>query len=98
MPGGAANAALELLSRGVAMRYAKEGVLAYVITPGVVRTRLSEQSAATLGGEDKVTATLAMGEWVPPDDIGYMVAFLSTGKVRHLTGATLDINGATYVR
>jgi NAD(P)-dependent dehydrogenase (short-subunit alcohol dehydrogenase family) len=59
---------------------------------------MSEDFAATQGGEDKVTATLAMGEWVPPSDIGELVAFLATGKVRHLTGATIDVNGASYVR
>jgi NAD(P)-dependent dehydrogenase (short-subunit alcohol dehydrogenase family) len=59
---------------------------------------MSEDFAALQGGEEKVTATLAMGEWVPPADIGEIVAFLVTGKARHLTGATLDVNGASYVR
>jgi len=45
-----------------------------------------------------VTATLAMGEWVPPDELAELIVFLSSGKVRHLTGATLDVNGASYVR
>jgi NAD(P)-dependent dehydrogenase (short-subunit alcohol dehydrogenase family) len=74
-------------------------VLAYVIAPGVVRTRMSEEFAATLGGgEDAVTAGLAMGEWVPPTELADLVAFLSTGSCRHLSGATLDVNGATYFR
>ena len=60
---------------------------------------MSEEFAATQpGGEAAVTQSLAMKEWVPPREIGELVAFLSTGRVRHLTGATLDINGATYVR
>ncbi len=68
------------------------------MAPGVVRTRMSESFAATQGGEAPVTASLAMGEWVPPSDIGELVAFLASGRCRHLTGATLDVNGATYVR
>jgi NAD(P)-dependent dehydrogenase (short-subunit alcohol dehydrogenase family) len=94
----ASKAAIRAAMQTIARGYAKDRVLAYIIAPGVVRTRLSEQSAATLGGEQAVTATLAMGEWVPPEEIGYLVAFLATGRVRHLTGATLDINGASYVR
>ena len=39
-----------------------------------------------------------MGEWVPPEEIGELVTFLATGTVRHLSGATLDINGASYIR
>jgi len=94
----ASKAAIRAATQTIARGYAKNNILAYVIAPGVVRTRLSVASAATLGGEQAVTSTLAMGEWVPPEEIGYMVAFLATGTVRHLTGATLDINGASYVR
>jgi NAD(P)-dependent dehydrogenase (short-subunit alcohol dehydrogenase family) len=94
----ASKAAIKAATQTVARGYAKEGVLAYVVAPGVVRTRLSESFAATQGGEEAVTAGLVMGEWVPPDDIGHLVAFLATGKSRHLTGATLDVNGATYIR
>jgi NAD(P)-dependent dehydrogenase (short-subunit alcohol dehydrogenase family) len=94
----ASKAAVRAATQTVARGYAKDNVLAYVISPGVVRTRLSEQSAATLGGKQAVSATLAMGEWVPPEEIGILVAFLATGRVRHLTGATLDVNGASYIR
>jgi NAD(P)-dependent dehydrogenase (short-subunit alcohol dehydrogenase family) len=73
-------------------------VLSYVIAPGIVRAGMSLEFARTLGDEGGITAGLQMGEWVPPDDIGHLVAFLATGKARHLTGATLDVNGATYVR
>jgi NAD(P)-dependent dehydrogenase (short-subunit alcohol dehydrogenase family) len=59
---------------------------------------MSELSAARMGGEDAVTATLAMGEWVPPREIGELTAFLASGTVSHLSGATLDVNGASYIR
>ena len=68
------------------------------MTPGVVRTQLSEIASAATGGEAAVTATLAMGEWVPPSDIANLVMFLASGTCRHLTGATLDVNGASYIR
>lgn len=94
----ASKAAVKVAAQTIARAYAKDGILSYVVAPGVVRTRMSDDAAALQGGEDKVTATLAMGEWVPPDEIGHLVAFLATGRVRHLTGATIDVNGATYVR
>ena len=95
---GASKAAIRSFTQSIARGYSKENILAYVIAPGVVRTRLSEQFAATQGGEEKVSAGLAMGEWVPPAEIGELVAFLAAGRVRHLSGATLDVNGASYVR
>lgn len=94
----ATKAAITAATKTVARGYARRGVLAYAIAPGVVRTRMSEESAATTGGEAAVTAALAMGEWVPPEEVAELVVFLASGRCRHLTGATLDVNGASYLR
>ena len=69
-----------------------------MISPGLVRTPLTEISARFRGGEDAVRKILPLGDMVPPAEVGELIAFLATGTVRHLTGATLDINGAAYVR
>ena len=95
---GASKGAIHAATKTVARAYARDGILAYTIAPGVVRTRLSEQFAATAGGEQQITNALAMGEWVPPAEIADLVAFLATGKARQLSGATLDVNGASYIR
>lgn len=102
MPDGLAyastKAGITAFTKTIARAYAKRGLLAYCVAPGVVRTRMSEDSAAVLGGEAAVTNGLAMGEWVPPEEVAEVVAFLAEGRVRHLTGATIDVNGASYVR
>jgi NAD(P)-dependent dehydrogenase (short-subunit alcohol dehydrogenase family) len=67
----ASKAAVKAAAQTIARGYAAQNILSYVISPGIVRTRMSEEFAASQP---------------------------ATGKVRHLTGATLDINGATYVR
>jgi NAD(P)-dependent dehydrogenase (short-subunit alcohol dehydrogenase family) len=94
----ASKAAIKAAAQTVARHYAKAGVLSYVVAPGVVRTKMSMDAAAIAGGEEKVTAGLAMGEWVPPEELAELVAYLATGRARHLSGATLDVNGASYVR
>ncbi|MEO0384443.1 MAG: SDR family oxidoreductase [Pseudomonadota bacterium] len=94
----ASKAAISAATKTVARNYAAQGILAYVIAPGVVRTQMSINSAAKVGGEAAVTATLPMGEWVPPEDIAETAVFLATGRARHLTGATIDLNGAAYIR
>ncbi len=95
---GASKAAIHAATKTVARAYAREGILAYTIAPGVVGTRLSEQFASTQGGREAVTSGLTMGEWVPPEEIAELVTFLASGRARHLSGATLDVNGASYVR
>jgi len=94
----ASKAALASLTQTVARNYAAQGILAHVVAPGIVRTRLSEASAAARGGIEAVNAALAMGEMVPPEEVAELIAYLATGTCRHLTGATLDVNGASNVR
>ena len=94
----ASKAAIKAATQTIARAHAADGVLAYVVAPGIVRTRMSEVSARRLGGEEAVTAGLAMREWVPPSELGDLICYLATGRCRHLTGATLDVNGASYIR
>ena len=94
----ASKAAVKAMTQTVASSFAKAGIYAYIISPGIVKTRMADLAAVVRGGEEKMKAALAMGELVPPDEVGELAVFLATGKCRHLTGATIDINGASYVR
>jgi NAD(P)-dependent dehydrogenase (short-subunit alcohol dehydrogenase family) len=94
----ASKGAVKALVNTIARNHAKDGVLAYLIAPGVVATQMSVDAAARQGGAEKVTASLAMREWVPPTEIGELVVFLASGRQRHLSGATFDVNGASYIR
>ena len=94
----ASKGAVKALTQTLARAHAREGVLAYIVAPGVVATQMSLDAAGAQGGTDAVSATLAMGEWVPPHELADLVTFLASGRARHLTGATLDVNGASYVR
>jgi NAD(P)-dependent dehydrogenase (short-subunit alcohol dehydrogenase family) len=94
----ASKAAVKALTQTVASSYAKQHIYAYIISPGIVKTRMADLAAVARGGEEKMKAALAMGELVPPNEIGELAVFLASGKCRHLTGATIDINGASYVR
>lgn len=94
----ASKGAVKAVAQSIARGYAKDRIYTYIIAPGIVRTKMSVDFANLQGGEEQVTQTLAMGEWVPPEEIGRLIAFLASGKVRHLSGATLDVNGASYIR
>ena len=73
-------------------------MLAYVIAPGLVHTKMAETFVRSQGGEAKLFQGPPMCEYADPDQIGSPVAFLASGKARHLSGATLDVNGACYIR
>lgn len=94
----ASKGAIKAVAQSVARGYAKDKIYTYIIAPGIVRTKMSVDFAELQGGEDAVTATLAMGEWVPPDELGELITFLAEGTMPQLSGATLDVNGASYIR
>lgn len=90
---GAAKGGLLSLTKGIARGFGHEGVLAYAVAPGWVDTGLASGEI-----DDEAIADLPLREVTPPEDVAELVAFLVSGRSRHLTGATLDITGADYVR
>lgn len=94
----ASKAALHNFTQSIARNHTKDGVLAYIVAPGIVATPMAEISAAARGGIDAVNAMLPLGEMVPPREVADLVAYLASGTVRHLAGATLDVNGAANIR
>ena len=93
----ASKGGLQTLTRNIARAYAADNVLAYAIAPGFVRTEMAESFIA-VHGEAAATHDIPLGELPAPEEVANVAAFLATGKARHTTGATIDINGASYVR
>lgn len=90
---GAAKGGLLSLTKGIARGFGHQGVLAYAVAPGWVDTGLAAGAI-----DDAALAALPLREVTPPEDVAELVAFLISGRSRHLTGATFDITGADYVR
>ncbi|CAN5913901.1 SDR family oxidoreductase [soil metagenome] len=103
MPGGAANAALMLVSAGMAVAYAPRGVRVNAVNPGLtLTTRLQEGLAvdAKAQGIDmdealkRATARLPLGRIATPEEIANAVVFLASSKASYITGAILAMDGA----
>lgn len=94
----ASKAAMAAATKTIARSYARSNILAYCVAPGPVDTEMTRRSALNQGGLDSVRAALSIGDIIPPQEIAEIVSFLASGVARHLTGATLDVNGATYIR
>ncbi|AFZ66308.1 SDR family NAD(P)-dependent oxidoreductase [Deinococcus peraridilitoris] len=92
----ASKGAVVALTRSIARGYAREGVLAYAVAPGWVRTEMAEAYLREHAAD--IARDIPLGDVAPPQEVGNVVAFLASGLARHMTGATLDINGASYVR
>lgn len=97
MPYAASKGGVIALTRSIARGFAKDDILAFAIAPGFVHTeRIAEIMQER--GADYVTRDIPMGAPASPQDVANTIAFLASGLAPHMTGATLDINGASYVR
>ncbi|MCO7596778.1 MULTISPECIES: SDR family NAD(P)-dependent oxidoreductase [Pseudomonas] len=97
LPYGASKAALINLTKSLARSVAGEGVVAVAIAPGWVRTDMAERFVAQFG-EAAATADIPVGCMASPEEIAELVAFTLRPSQVSLNGATLDVNGGSYIR
>jgi 3-oxoacyl-[acyl-carrier protein] reductase len=93
----AAKAGVVAMTKTIARQYGRRGVTAFAVAPGFVDTPFNAPAVAEHGMEMFVNDT-ALGEVAQPEDVANVIAFLASGKARHATGATIDVNSASYVR
>jgi 3-oxoacyl-[acyl-carrier protein] reductase len=85
------------MTKSIARGYAAEGVLAFGVCPGFTMTGMAEDYLASRGGE-KLLADIPLGRVATTDEVGVTAAWLALEAPASMTGAILDINGASFVR
>ncbi len=93
----AAKAGIVAMTKTIARQYGRDGITAFGVAPGFVNTSFNDPLVAEYGLEFFADDT-ALGEVAEPQDLANVVVFLASGLARHATGATVDVNGASYVR
>jgi NAD(P)-dependent dehydrogenase (short-subunit alcohol dehydrogenase family) len=93
----ASKAGMVAMTKTIARGYAGEGILAFAICPGFTMTGMAEEYLSSRGG-DKLLADIPLGRVAEPDEVATTVRFLALEAPASMTGAVLDINGASYVR
>jgi 3-oxoacyl-[acyl-carrier protein] reductase len=93
---GASKAALVNLTKSIARSCAKDGIVAIAIAPGFIRTEMAAADLETR--EDELAAEVPMGYVGDPEEVASIVAFFASGAANYANGATIDVNGGSYVR
>ncbi|CAN5370756.1 SDR family oxidoreductase [soil metagenome] len=93
----ASKAGMVAMTKSIARGYAAEGILAFAICPGFTMTGMAEDYLASRGG-DKLLADIPLGRVADPAEIATAARFLALEAPASMTGAVVDINGASYVR
>jgi len=93
----ASKAGMIGMTKSIARGYAAEGILCFAICPGFVMTGMAEDYLASRGG-DKLLADIPLGRVATPEEVAGAAAYLALEAPASMTGAVLDINGASFVR
>lgn len=93
----ASKAGMVAMTKTIARGYAGAGILAFAVCPGFTMTGMAEDYLASRGG-DKLLADIPLGRVADPAEIADTVTWLALQAPPSMTGAVIDVNGASYVR
>jgi len=93
----ASKAGMVAMTKSIARGYAREGILAFAVCPGFTMTDMAEDYLSSREGE-AVIADIPLGRVAGPEEVARVCAFLALEAPASMTGAVVDVNGASYVR
>lgn len=93
----ASKAGMVAMTKSIARGFAARGALAFAVCPGFTMTGMADDYLASRGGP-ALLADIPLGRVADPEEVAAAVAFLALEAPASMTGAVLDINGASYVR
>ena len=93
----ASKAGMVAMTKTIARAYAREDILAFAICPGFTMTGMADDYLESRGG-DTLLADIPLGRVAEPAEVAAAAKFLALDAPPSMTGAVLDVNGASYVR
>lgn len=89
----ASKAGVVMLSRQVAFEWGPRGVRSNVVSPGLVRTPMSEAFYQSPGVLERREAVVPLRRVGTPADIADVVLFLASDRARYVTGQEIVVDG-----
>ena len=83
------------LTKTIARGLGPNNIRCFAIAPGWVETDMAPSDPA---GKAEALRDVPLGRMAAPSEIGALAAFLLSDLCTSATGATFDVNGASYVR
>ncbi|MGE0745080.1 MAG: SDR family NAD(P)-dependent oxidoreductase [Rhodospirillales bacterium] len=94
MPGGSVNAAVNLLTKGLATDYATRGVRVNAVSPGPIASpRQDQMIAAGMGGAEGPAKAIPMRRLGRAEEVADAVLFLASDRASYITGTILQVDG-----
>jgi len=93
----AAKGGMVAMHKTIARGFAKEGILSFAVTPGFTDTAMADDYLESRGGPG-LLADIPLGRVAEPEEIADTIAFCALDAPPSMTGAVIDVNGASFVR
>jgi NAD(P)-dependent dehydrogenase (short-subunit alcohol dehydrogenase family) len=87
------KAGVVMLSRQIAFEWGPRGVRSNAVSPGLVRTPMSEAFYQAPGVLERREATVPLRRVATPADIADVVVFLASERARYVTGQEIVVDG-----
>ena len=94
---GASKAGLNSLGQSMARALGRHGIYVTTVAPGFVETDMAAPFLEGPGG-DAIRAQSPLNRAATPEEVARVVVFLAGPGTEYLTGAIVDVNGASYLR
>ncbi len=89
---GASKGAVRLLSKSVAVQYAKSGIRCNSVHPGPVETEMGYKAVPESVRAERF-AGIPLGRFAQPEEIANAVMFLASDEASFVTGTELIVDG-----
>lgn len=94
---GASKAGLNALSQSLAQHLAPYGIGVMAVAPGFVETEMARSVLESPAGE-AIRQQSPFGRVATPEEVAHTILFLAAEGSLFLSGAIVDVNGASYLR
>ena len=93
----ASKAGMVAMTKTIARAYAGDEIYAFAVCPGYTMTGMAEDYVSSRGGA-ALLADIPLGRVAEPVEVANAIRYLAMEAPPSMTGAVIDINGASYVR
>ena len=87
------KAGVLMLSRQLAVEWGPHGVRSNVVSPGLVRTPMSESFSRDESVTERRAAAIPLGRVATPDDMAQVALFLASGRAGYVNGQEIIVDG-----
>jgi NAD(P)-dependent dehydrogenase (short-subunit alcohol dehydrogenase family) len=94
----ASKGGLRMLSKDLAVEYAKHNIRVNILDPGGVLTPMTEQLVKAPGMDEVIRTMSPQGRMAAPIELAYGALFLASDESSFMTGADLVMDGGLIIR